>query len=134
FPLPTEANYIKEPIAGLLPNMPASVLGIVGIFASRKALAPRRRWLTLFAAILAGTALIVVAISSFHFHSVTMRYQMDYAPMLLLAPVLGWTMLSQQLKPRTTTTLALQPVAVTIVAWSAFVSIATTASPSAGTG
>src|SRR5438552_240412 len=70
FPLPTEANYIKEPIAGLLPNMPASVLGIVGIFASRKALAPRRRWLTLFAATVAGVGFIIVAVSSFHFHSV----------------------------------------------------------------
>ena len=34
FPLPTELNYLREPVAGLLPNMPASLLGIVGLFAA----------------------------------------------------------------------------------------------------
>ena len=56
-----------------------------------------QRWLTLFIALLAGIGLVIVASVSFHFHSATMRYQMDYAPLLLLASVLGWTMFSQQL-------------------------------------
>jgi hypothetical protein len=84
--------------------------------------------------VLACVGLIVIAVSSFHFHGVTMRYQMDYAPMLLLASVLGWAMLSQRLKNAVTTTRALQAVALLAVAWSVFFSIAITTFPCAGTG
>jgi hypothetical protein len=136
FPLPTESNYIKEPVAGLLPNMPAclvGLLGLVGVAVMPHARRRQQRWLPLFVALLAGIALVVVAISSFHFHSVTMRYQVDYAPMLLLASVLGWIMFMQALRAGWVRRMA-QTAAVFVVAWSAFFSIAITTYPCAGTG
>ncbi len=71
-----------------------------------------QRWLTLFIALLTGIGLVIVASVSFHFHGATMRYQMDYAPLLLLASVLGWTMFSQQFDRRAPLARVLQTGAV----------------------
>jgi len=134
FPSPSELSYLREPVAGLLPNMPASLLGILGLFAAWRSRDAPQKWLALFIAVLAGVGLTVIAVSSFHFHGVTMRYQMDYAPMLLLASVLGWAMLAERLTAGTVATRALQATAILVVAWSAFFSIAITTFPCAGTG
>lgn len=132
FPLPTEKNYLLEPIAGLLPNMPASVGGIVLFCSVGVARLRRLPWLSALVALMAGTGFAIVALNSFHFHSATMRYQMDYSPLLAMASVLGWFVARRFAGAKYHRVL--QAVAVVAVGWSAYFSIGITTYPCAGTG
>jgi hypothetical protein len=133
YPVPTEQNYLEEPVAGLLPNMPACLFGIVAFCAQPFGRLRRYAWLSTLIALLAATGFAVVAVNSYHFHGATMRYQMDYAPLLLLASVLGWFMAFERVQ--TLLWRRLWPgVAIVAVAWSAFFSVAITSYPCAGTG
>jgi len=134
YPLPTERNYLQEPVAGLLPNMPACVLGVVAFCSQPLSRLRRLRWLSVFIGLLAGTGFAIVALSSYHFHGATMRYQMDYAPILLLASVLGWFMAWQRVERPTRLHHLLKGLSVAVVVWSAFFAVVITTYPCAGTG
>jgi hypothetical protein len=134
FPQPTEVSYLREPVAGLVPNMPASVLGIVAFFLQPVGRIRRSGWLGIMIGALTAIGLMIVAVSSYRFHGATMRYQIDYGPILLLASVLGWFTVVQHLQRGSTLRWCLSIVAAAVVAWSAFFAIAITAYPCAGTG
>jgi hypothetical protein len=133
FGTPSELSYLREPVAGLLPNMPACFVGL-GAFS----LQPLSRMrdnasLTGLISLLALVGLALVSLNSFRLHGATMRYQLDYAPLFLMASVLGWVTFTQQLRTTTGYRLA-QTCWILVVAWSAFFSVAITAYPCAGTG
>jgi len=134
YPIPYEMSYLREPVAGLRPNMPACVLGVIAFCVQPLRRLRRHAWVSTLIALLAITALLIVGTISFHFHGATMRYQIYYAPLLLMASVLGWCMLSQRLTAGMLTYRVLHLGAVVVVAWSAIFSIAITAYPCAGTG
>jgi hypothetical protein len=132
-PSPSELSYLEEPVVGLLPSMPACLLGIAAFVVQPWRRLRRGGWLALLVATLTGVALLIMALTSFHQHGATMRYQVDWTPMLLLASVVGWLLFSQSMKPGTAYRVA-QAGAVAVVGWSIFFSIAITAYPCAGTG
>lgn len=133
YPVPTELNYLEEPVAGLLPNMPACLLGIVAFCTQPFGRLRRYAWLSALIALLAATGFVIVAVNSYHFHGATMRYQMDYAPLLLLASVVGWFMAFERVQTLLRRRLWTAGAVVAVV-WSGFFSVAITSYPCAGTG
>jgi hypothetical protein len=134
FGTPSELSYLREPVAGLIPNMPACFMGIAACAVAPIARMKEKLSLSALVVTLTAVAFALVSFNSYRLHGATMRYQMDYAPMFLMASVLGWTMLSQRWQRGTTGYLILQTGAILIVAWSAFFAIAITTYPCAGTG
>ena len=112
----------------------ACLVGIVAFLAQPIGRLRARLSLSAFIVLLVGVGLLVISLDSYRIHGATMRYQLDYAPMLLMAAVLGWIMFSQRLQKGTRRYLLVQTCAVLVVAWSAFFSIAIIAYPCAGTG
>lgn len=135
YPVPTERSYLEEPVAGLLPNMPACLLGVVAFAAQPWRRLRERPWLNAFIALVAMTGFIIVAVNSYHFHGATMRYQMDYAPLLLLASILGGLIVLERLKDSSFHWYRVGiGIAAVVVLWSAFFSVAITTYPCVGTG
>lgn len=133
YPSPVESGYIVEPVAGLLPLFPASLLGSVVYLARPLRVLRRSPWLTSLIAVLVGVAFLLLAATSYHIHGATMRYQMDYAPIFLLASVTGYVavLVTGTARRWRVPLLALGVVAL---AWSMYMSVAITAFPCAGTG
>ena len=90
-------------------------------------------WLTTLLSVLVGVGLLVLALTSFHLHGATMRYQMDWTPIFLLASVTGYVMVLVK-GSAGRWRIALLCTGIVLLAWSIYMSIAITAFPCAGTG
>jgi hypothetical protein len=133
-PLPTEQHYLREPVAGLLPAMPATVAGLVAYLAIPAAWARRALPVTVTLSAMAAMPLLAVAATTYRMHGATMRYQLDFAPLLLLASVLGWVALTGRTVGRPLAHRVTILTGVVLIAWSAFVATGFTMYPCAGTG
>jgi hypothetical protein len=132
-PVPTEYNYLLEPVAGLLPTMPAAVLGVIAYVVAPWSRLRERWWLTLLVVSAGLISVLIFAVVSYRIHGATMRYLLDFTAPLLFASVLGgsaWVM-----RVRTPTLRAFAGgAAIIAVAWSAFFVMNVTSYPCAGTG
>ncbi|SRR6266536_2093389 len=92
--------YTIEPVAGVLTTMPLIALGLVMIVTQFRGLMRRCRPALL--AIVSGllVAAAIVAGISFTFRSATMRYTLDFAPLLLVSGLLAWAFWSTERAPR----------------------------------
>jgi hypothetical protein len=134
YPQPTEQNYLLEPVAGVIPNMPAAVVGVVAYFvASWRQLLRAHLWLTLFVTTAVLDGLLTVAAISYHQHGATMRYEPDFAAPLLFASVLGGVAWLTRLH-RPWLRWAAASVSLVVVGWSVFFVLNITGYPCAGTG
>jgi hypothetical protein len=132
YPSPIESGYVLEPVAGLLPLFPASLLGILVYFARPLRALRRYVWLTGLLAALVGVAFVVMALTSYHIHGATMRYELDFAPTFLLASVTGYVVVLAKSVGRWRVVLLLSGSVA--LAWSWYLSVAITAFPCLGTG
>jgi hypothetical protein len=98
----TQSNdvYGIEPVGGVLTNMPLIALGLVMIVTQARPLARRCRpaLLAIVSGVLVAAAIIIGI--SFTFRSATMRYTLDFAPLLLVSGLLAWTFWSTRRTPR----------------------------------
>lgn len=134
FPLPTEMNYLEEPTVGLLPAFPATLLGSLGLLLKPRLRPAGDRTLVIMVGMIFAVGVAVMSLASFHQHSASMRYQMDWAPMFLIGSVVGFLVGQQRLRPGSAARRVVNLLAVVAVAWSAVFAVAITAYPCAGTG
>jgi hypothetical protein len=126
-------QYLNEPVAGVFTNMPVAALGFV-LFVTR--LRPVGRQFakvgpTLL--VLAMPALLVLLLLAYRFLGTTMRYELDFAPLLVLASLLGWIGWSRS-RPGTTITRLGNALWLVALAMSVAFNLAITFTPCAGTG
>ena len=129
YPVPLERSYLLEPVAGVLPNMPAVLLGVVAF-----AIAPWRwfradAWLTLLVVVCVLDGLLTAVLLSYHFHGATMRYELDFVPPLLFASVLGAATFLHRARRRPAVVLAGVSVGFLVLSWSVFFALAITTYP-----
>jgi hypothetical protein len=134
FPTPSEQAYLLEPVAGIVPNLPASVAGIVAYFLRPWRALKESPWLTAFLAVCTGVGGLTLVVTSFHFHGATMRYELDFVPLLLVASVIGWVVVANRLRNRSAWYWVFQSVGLLLLVWSIVFAVAITSYPCQGTG
>ena len=133
YPTPIETGYIEEPVAGLAPLLPASLAGVVLYFCQPVRRWRQQPWLVGLLGVLVAFGLVVAATVSYRIHGATMRYVIDFAPVLLLASVTGFVAVVATSRPGWHRQLLLA-VGIAVLAWSVIGSVAITTYPCAGTG
>jgi hypothetical protein len=124
--------YAIEPVAGVLTNIPLAALGLVMVVTQFRGLARRCRP-ALFAIVsgLVVAAGIVVG-TSFTFRGATMRYTLDFAPLLLVSGLLAWAFWSTGRAPRGARFWFVQGIWVLALAASVLFNLAITLTPCPG--
>jgi hypothetical protein len=124
--------YSYEPVAGLLVAVPAVPFGITALVAVGPRLMRQAAWLYAGLATATIASCLVVVFVAWQFNSATMRYELDFAPMLVLVAALGYGCLCGLMGGN------LRRVAIAVWVIAAFVGIAfnlaTAWTPCAGTG
>jgi putative effector of murein hydrolase len=113
--------------------MPATVLGVVTYFAASWRRLRAQPWLSLLIATAVLVGVLTLAAISYHQHGATMRYELDFAPPLLFASVLGGVAWLQRLDRTWLRTVA-GGAAMLVVGWSVFFVLNVTAVNCVGTG
>lgn len=126
-------QYLNEPVAGIFTNMPVAGLGLV-LFVTRIRPVTRRFpkvGVTLL--VLAVPALLVLLLLAYRFLGTTMRYELEFAPLLVLASLLGWIAWSRS-RPGTAITGMGNALWLVALVMSVAFNLAITFTPCAGTG
>jgi hypothetical protein len=126
--------YTHEPVAGVLVNMPLITLGLVLTATQMRNIFRMCRplYIAISAGMVVGGGLLVgVAIT---FRAATMRYELDFAPLLLFCGLLGWAWWSLTSRVRGMRFWALQALWVVALITSALFNLAITLTPCQGTG
>jgi hypothetical protein len=126
--------YTHEPVAGVLTNMPLIGLGLVLIATQIARLARECRLvlLTILSALL--VAMAVVTSAAFTLRAATMRYTLDFAPLLLVAVLLAWAFWALRLKSRGARFWLLQTPWILALGASVLFNLALVLTPCHGTG
>jgi hypothetical protein len=126
--------YTHEPVAGVLTNMPLIGFGLVLTASQIPRLARRCRpaLLVILSALSVAVALVVSV--SLTFRSATMRYTLDFAPLLLGAGLLAWAFWSLERRTRKVGFWLLQSLWLVLLAISVLFNLAITLTPCQGTG
>jgi hypothetical protein len=126
--------YTHEPVAGVLTNMPLIGLGLVFTATQVPRLARENRLalLAIVSAVFAGG--LIVAGAAFTLRGATMRYTLDFSPLLLIAVLLAWAFWSLRLNARGTRFWLLQTPWVLALTASALFNMAITHTPCHGMG
>jgi hypothetical protein len=128
-------GYHNEPVAGLFTNMPVAAAGYLLLATSVRRAA--RRFLKVFAII--GTLLVPAAaallLTSYQYRGATMRYELDFAPLIVMGSLLAWVAWykSSSSRPKWLARGGNAFFLVALVATIAF-SLAITLTPCQGTG
>jgi hypothetical protein len=126
--------YPIEPVAGVLTNMPLIALGLVMTVTQLRGLARRCRP----ALVAIGSGLLVAGAIllgiSFAFRGATMRYTLDFAPLLLISGLLAWVFWSTGREPRGARFWLVQSTWVLALALSVLFNLAITLTPCVGKG
>jgi hypothetical protein len=130
---PFPSGYVHEPVVGLLTAMPVLtvglVLGAVGFWRTRR---------TNFLAATVTVSILLVALAiclvpAYQIPGATMRYEMDFGPLILLASILGmgaWL----STRPTRSALMAGTTVWAAALAFSVVMNLAITSIPCAGPG
>ena len=126
--------YPIEPVAGVFTNMPLIGLGLVMALTQMRGLARRCRpaLLAIASGLLVAAALLMSI--SFAFRGATMRYTLDFGPLLLLSGLLAWVFWSIGRAPRGVRFWLVQSAWVMALAVSVLFNLAITLTPCAGHG
>jgi hypothetical protein len=126
--------YTNEPVAGILTNMPLIGFGLVLTATQIPRLARRcRPALVVIVPVLVVAGALAVSVSLV-FRAATMRYTLDFAPLLLIAVLLAWAFWSVELRARGVRFWLLQIPWILVLAISVLFNLAITLTPCAGTG
>jgi hypothetical protein len=126
--------YTHEPVAGVLTNMPLIGLGLV-FTATQVHRLYRERRLALVAIV--SAILVAAAIgagAAYTLRGATMRYTLDFAPLLLVAVLLAWAFWTLRLNVRALPFWLLQTPWVLALIASILFNVAITHTPCQGTG
>jgi hypothetical protein len=126
--------YTIEPVAGVLTNMPLIALVLIMSVTQLPGLARRCRPALL--AIVPGllVAVAIVLSVTFTFRSATMRYTLDFAPLLLASGLLAWVFWSVNRTPRGARFWLVQATWVLALAVSVLFNLAVTLTSCPGSG
>jgi len=126
--------YTHEPVAGVLTNMPLVGLGLVFTATQVHRLYRERRLalLAIVSAILVAAA--IVGSAAYALRGATMRYTLDFAPLLLVAVLLAWAFWTLRLNARGLSFWLLQTPWVLALIVSMLFNVAITHTPCQGTG
>jgi hypothetical protein len=132
--VPSNDVYTHEPVAGVLTNMPLIGLGLVftATQVPRLARASRPALVAILSSALVG--LIIVTSAAFTLRGATMRYTLDFAPLLLMAALLAWAFWSLRLRVRRARFWLLQTPWIAALTASALFNVAITHIPCQATG
>lgn len=116
-------GYNLEHVGGLLPMVPIVLLGLVALPLARRATAPGVRGLgrVMAAGLLVGGVVLLAICASIY--AGTMRYGMDFVPLILVAALLGWMLLASLPQRRLRRGFAIAGAA--LIAWTAVAGVAT---------
>jgi hypothetical protein len=135
FPIPTEQNYLLEPIAGVVVGMPAAFAGLVAYPWAWAGAIRRQPWLTALLVTLVGIGAVTLVLLTYHFHGATMRYELDFVPPILFASVLGGAAaIARWTGTRRSFALVGTGLGLVLVGWSIFFLVNITSYPCAGLG
>jgi hypothetical protein len=132
---PRGANlYFNEPVAGLVTNMPVTGAGFVLLAAGVRGVARKlpRAIPTVLA--VAVPAVLVLLLTSYQLRGTTMRYELDFAPLICLGSLLGWVAWSRIPQRGAWITWLGHAVWLAALAASIAFSLAITFTPCVGTG
>jgi hypothetical protein len=82
--------YMIEPIAGLLTSMPAAVVGYLLLAIRFRGTTRRFPRVVPVIVVLLVPSVMVLLLISYRFQSATMRYDLEFAPLIVLGSLLGW--------------------------------------------
>jgi hypothetical protein len=133
-PVLSKGAYNREPVAGVLTNMPLIGFGLVLTVTQIPRLARDSRLMlvTVLSGLVVGLAIITGA--SFTLGSATMRYGLDFAPLLLITVLLAWVFWNLRLKAVGARYWVLQTVWILALGASVLFNLAITLTPCRETG
>ncbi len=116
-------GYNLEHVGGLLPMVPIVLLALVALPVALRSAAPTLRGLgAVMATGLVAGGLVLLAISA-SIYAGTMRYGMDFVPLILVSALLGWMLLASMPRRRLRRAFAIGGAAA--IAWTAVAGVAT---------
>ena len=127
-------KYLSEPVAGILTNMPVVGAGFVLLVTRFRATARRlpRVYPTIVVLLLPAAALLLAV--SYQFQGATMRYELDFAPLIVFASLLGWIAWYRSARGRSWVTWLGNGLWIAALAASIIFNLAITTTPCTGTG
>jgi hypothetical protein len=127
-------GYHNEPVAGLLTNMPAAAAGYLVLATGLRRVTRRfPKVLPTLVALLVPAA-VVLLLMSYQYRGTTMRYELDFAPLIVMGSLLAWVAWTRSLpRPRWRAWLGNGFFLATLIATILF-SLAITLTPCQGTG
>ena len=126
--------YQNEPVAGLVTNMPVTGIGFVLLATGIRGVARRLPRAIPTVVLLTVPAVLMLLLTSYQLRGTTMRYELDFAPLICLGSVLGWVAWSRIPHRAAWITWFGHAVWLAALAASIAFSFAITFTPCAGTG
>ena len=127
-------RYTNEPVAGILTNMPVVSVGLVMTVMVVKQLIHRYREVGACILLLLGVSVALLVETAYRIRGTTMRYELDFAPMLLLAALFGWLVWTRAWRSHPALFWVGQGLFALALAASIAFNLALVATPCAGTG
>ena len=126
--------YLSEPVAGILTNMPVVGAGFVLLATRFRAAARhvRRVYPTIVLLLLPAAALLLAV--TYQFQGATMRYELDFAPLIVLASLLAWVAWYRSARGRSWVTWLGNGLWIAALTASIVFNLAITSTPCTGTG
>lgn len=126
--------YLNEPVAGLVTNMPVTGVGFVLLATGVRSVARRLPRVIPTLLVLVVPAVLALLITSYQLQGTTMRYELDFAPLIGLASLLGWVAWSRIPHRAAWTAWSGHALWLAALVASIAFSLAITFTPCAGTG
>lgn len=127
-------KYTNEPVAGALTDMPASGVGYLLVGAGVERVAKTSKKLLSLVGVLVVPALLMLVLISYTINGATMRYELDFVPLIVLGSTLAWAVWSQAPGRRLWRTWSGNAFWLVAVIASLAFNLATTLTPCAGKG
>jgi hypothetical protein len=83
-------DYTSEPVAGALTNMPAAIMGYLLVATGARRVARMNSRILPVLLLLSVPALIVVVVVSYQLRGTSMRYELEFAPLIMIGGTLAW--------------------------------------------
>jgi hypothetical protein len=126
--------YLSEPVAGILTNMPVVGVGFVLVATRFRRITRRFPPVIPTLLVLVLPATLMLLWFSYHWEGATMRYEVDFAPLIVLASLLGWIAWNRTLRRNSGAMWFGNAIWLTALAASVVFNLAITLTPCVGTG
>ena len=127
-------RYLNEPVAGVFTNMPAAGIGFVLLATRFRRIGRRFPKVNPTVLVLVVPSLLLLLSLAYRFPGTTMRYELDFAPLIVLASLLGWVAWNRSMRPASWVAWFGNALWMAALAASVAFNLAITFTPCAGTG